>query len=541
MAVAKTTRFRELLRSPELSVLCEAHNGLSAKVVEEAGFDGIWASGLAISAQFGVRDNNEASWTQVLDVVEFMSDATSLPIVLDGDTGYGNFNNVQRLVKKLGQRGVAGVCIEDKLFPKTNSFIDAHRQPLANIDEFAGRIKAGKDAQADPDFCLIARMEALIAGWGLNEALQRADICHRAGADAILIHSAKPTADEVCKFKEEWGDRSPVIIIPTKYFRTPVSLYREHGFSMIIWANHLLRASLRAMQEAAADIREHGTPCQTEGRIASLDEVFRLQGADDLRRAEDLYLPADAAAPAAVILAAGRSASLGELTNDRPAAMVPVGGTPIIAHIASTYHRAGIRDLVVVRGYRKEMFDLTGVTYTDNDAYADTGELVSLQRGLEMGPFPNGVIVSYGDVLFRKYILDLLREADAEFAIAVDTEWRDSRNRNRVADYARCSLPPSRRHFNRVVTLDCVAPDMPSDQIHGESMGFLRIDPKALPAAKAVLEGIVGAPGGHGRRANMPALLNALVASGHAVRVIYTSGNWCDVDSITDLIDGAAF
>ena len=119
----------------------EAHNGLSAKIVEEAGFKGIWGSGLSISAQLGVRDSNEASWTQVLEVLEFMSDNTSIPILLDADTGYGNFNNARRLVRKLEQRGVAGACIEDKLFPKTNSLLDNRQQPLADIEEFSMKIK----------------------------------------------------------------------------------------------------------------------------------------------------------------------------------------------------------------------------------------------------------------------------------------------------------------------------------------------------------------------------------------------------------------
>ena len=155
---SRSARLRRMLASSELEFLMEAHNGLSARIVREAGFKGIWASGLAISAQFGVRDNNEASWTQVVDVLEFMADASDLPILLDGDTGYGNFNNVRRLVKKLEQRGIAGVCIEDKQFPKTNSFIDGERQPLAEIDEFCGKIKAGKDSQSDPDFSIVARV-----------------------------------------------------------------------------------------------------------------------------------------------------------------------------------------------------------------------------------------------------------------------------------------------------------------------------------------------------------------------------------------------
>ena len=181
----------------------EAHDGMSAKIVEESEFKGIWASGLALSAALGVRDSNEASWTQVLEVLEFMSDATSIPILVDGDTGYGNFNNLRRVVKKLGQRDIAGICIEDKLFPKTNSFI-GEGQPLADINEFCGKIKAGKDSQMDDDFCLIARVEALISGWGMEEALRRAEAYHQAGADAILIHSKQQDGEEILAFLDEF-------------------------------------------------------------------------------------------------------------------------------------------------------------------------------------------------------------------------------------------------------------------------------------------------------------------------------------------------
>src|SRR3954452_1840132 len=180
----KTTQLRNLINSNQLESIMEAHNALSARIVEEAGFKGIWGSGLSMSAAMGVRDNNEASWTQVLEVLEFMSDATTIPILLDGDTGYGNFNNMRRLVKKLEQRDIAAVCIEDKLFPKTNSFINSERQPLADLEEFAGKIKAVKDGQSDPDFSLVARLEGFIAGWGLDEMLRRAEACHVAGADA---------------------------------------------------------------------------------------------------------------------------------------------------------------------------------------------------------------------------------------------------------------------------------------------------------------------------------------------------------------------
>jgi len=287
----KSTQFREMLTSPNLEFIMEAHDGLSARIVEEAGFRGIWGSGLTISASLGVRDNNEASWTQVLEVVEFMSDAVGIPMMLDADTGYGNFNNVRRLVKKLEQRQVAAMCIEDKLFPKTNSFIKGEQQHLADIDEFAGKIRAAKDTQQDPDFSVVARIEALIAGWGLDEALARAEAYSAAGADALLIHSKKSTPDQILEFMKAWGGKCPVVIVPTMYFSTPTDVFEKAGVSLVIWANHLLRSSITAMRETAATIHKERSLASVEPRIASVKDIFGLQDAAELARAEEVYLP----------------------------------------------------------------------------------------------------------------------------------------------------------------------------------------------------------------------------------------------------------
>jgi phosphoenolpyruvate phosphomutase len=287
---SKATLLRNLLNSPETSFIMEAHNGLSAKIVEEAGFSGIWASGLSISAALGVRDSNEASWTQVLEVLEFMSDATSIPILVDGDTGYGNFNNVRRLVKKLCQRGIAGVCIEDKIFPKTNSYI-GDGQKLAGIEEFCGKIKAGQDSKTDPDFSIIARVEALISSLGMKEALKRAAAYHQAGADGILIHSKKSNADEILEFAQEWGKRCPVIIVPTTYYTTPTGDFRQASISVVIWANHNLRACITAMRQMSKVVKEQETLANIENTIASVRDVFEITGDKELREAEKIYLP----------------------------------------------------------------------------------------------------------------------------------------------------------------------------------------------------------------------------------------------------------
>ncbi|XP_065190128.1 phosphoenolpyruvate phosphomutase-like [Sycon ciliatum] len=287
----KTTQLKNMLNSSELEFLMEAHDGLSAKIVEEAGFKGIWGSGLSISAQLGVRDSNEASWTQVVDVLEFMSDATSIPILLDADTGYGNFNNARRLVQKLEQRGVAGACIEDKLFPKTNSLLDGRSQPLADMEEFALKIKACKDSQTDPDFCIVARIEAFIAGWGLEEALARASAYSAAGADALVIHSKKSDPSDIEAFMNSWDNRTPIIIIPTKYFKTPTQQFRDWNCSTVIWANHNIRAAVTAMKDVTSTIFTQQTLMDVEGKVAPVNELFRLQNDKELREAEDRYLP----------------------------------------------------------------------------------------------------------------------------------------------------------------------------------------------------------------------------------------------------------
>lgn len=287
----KTTKLKKMLQSSHTEFLLEAHNGISSRIVEEAGFSGIWASGLSISASLGVRDSNEASWTQVLEVVEFMSDATSIPILLDADTGFGNFNNVRRLVKKLEQRGVAGMCIEDKEFPKSNSLLDGVKQPLAKAEEFSGKIKAAKDTQLDPDFCVVARIEAFIAGYGLDEALSRATAYRQAGADGILIHSKKSNPDEVLTFMREWDIDCPIVLVPTTYYKTPTSILSKEGADLIIWANHILRASVHAMQKTASKVFLDKSIDNIEQNISPLEEIFRLQDVDELRAAESQYFP----------------------------------------------------------------------------------------------------------------------------------------------------------------------------------------------------------------------------------------------------------
>lgn len=531
--LSKAARFRAMLQRPSLDFIMEAHNGLSARIVEETGFNGIWASGLSMSAALGVRDNNEASWTQVLEVLEFMSDATSIPILVDGDTGYGNFNNMRRLVAKLEQRDIAAVCIEDKLFPKTNSFLGS-AQPLADIDEFCGKIKAGKDSQRDDDFCIVARVEALISGWGLDEALRRAAAYHEAGADAILIHSKIAEPDEIFAFAKEWDNRSPVVIVPTMYYATPTQQFRDHDISLIIWANHNMRVAIQAMRDLSREIFETESLVGAEGRISSVKEVFELTGNEELAAAEERYLPTQDAGYKAVVLAASRGAALGSLTDDKPKCMIDVRGQPLLRRQIAMLNGAGVQDVTVVRGYKKDAIDLPSVGVRDNDEYADTRELYSLScaRDVLEGP----CLVTYGDILFRPYMLDALLRADGDIVVVADALWRD---REQSSEGLVRDLIVGDRAFSTdflddaPVYLTGAGPDTSPEDATGEWVGMLKLSDAGSAAARAELDAMDA--DGSLRNAEIPDLLNRLIASGQKVQVQYITGQWLDIDDALDL------
>ncbi|MEA3160883.1 MAG: phosphoenolpyruvate phosphomutase [Gammaproteobacteria bacterium] len=536
-AQTRTAKLRRMLHSAELEFLMEAHNGLSARIVREAGFKGIWASGLSISAQFGVRDNNEASWTQVVDMLEFMADAGDLPILLDGDTGYGNFNNMRRLVRKLEQRGIAGVCIEDKQFPKTNSFLNGERQPLADIEEFVGKIAAGKDTQQDPNFSIVARVEALIAGWGMDEALRRAEAYRLAGADAILIHSKLSKPDEIVKFAKEWARRSPLVIVPTRYYSTPTEVFRQAGISTVIWANHLVRSAASAMQSVAKEIFESQTLVNVEDRIASVNEIFRLQDADEYSAAERLYLSNSGAPRAAVVLAAGRGRGLEALTVDRPKVMLPIAGKPLLRWLVDGFKKEHINDITVVGGYRADAIDTAGIKLVVNSRYAQTGELASLACAVEA--LDSDAVIAYGDLLFRSYVLRDLVECKADFSVVVDSLMTGTSNHT-VRDFAYCSRGDDRGLFGTPVLLKRVTSAADAEGIpQGRWVGMLNVSRAGLVKLKAALAELRAGDGFD--TLDMPALLNALIGAGAGIEVLYVHGHWRGVNDLDDLRQAVDF
>ena len=263
-----------------------AFDAMSAKLVEIHGFDAIWAGSFAISATHALPDASIMTMTEFLGVTTSMVESCKIPVIADCDTGFGGPTNVSHMVKKYENAGVAAVCIEDKIFPKQNSLLENGKQELLSEKEFVAKIIAAKDARQNSDFMIIARVEALIAGLGMNEAIQRARAYEKAGADAILIHSKKNTPDEIFEFADTWNGKLPLVIVPTSYPTIKLNDLKVHKIKMIIYANQTLRAAHAAMERVLSQISNSESISNIKEEISSMEDIFHLQKMYDLKKQE---------------------------------------------------------------------------------------------------------------------------------------------------------------------------------------------------------------------------------------------------------------
>jgi phosphoenolpyruvate phosphomutase len=221
-----------------------------------------------------------------------MLEASDIPVIADCDNGYGNAINVIHTVRAYERAGVAAICIEDNVFPKRCSFYSGVKRELVTPEEHAGKIKACLDTRTSKDFAIIARTEALIAGYGMDEALRRAVTYAEAGADMILVHSKSPEPDEVLEVARRWDRNVPLVSVPTTYATTSIEALAEAGYKVVIFANHGLRAEIRAIRAAFARIMGDRRASAADELIVPLKDVYDLVGVPELRQNERTYLPA---------------------------------------------------------------------------------------------------------------------------------------------------------------------------------------------------------------------------------------------------------
>ncbi|MDX1527348.1 MAG: phosphonopyruvate hydrolase [Gammaproteobacteria bacterium] len=281
---------QKLLNKPLIHII-GAHNPLSARLAEEAGFDGIWASGFELSASFAVPDASILSMTEHLDMTRAICAAVDIPVVADIDTGFGNAVNVIHAVRQYQAAGAAAVVIEDKKFPKDTSLLEGGRQELLRLEEFAGKIEAACASRGSSEFLIVARTEALIAGKGQEEARRRAEAYVDAGADAILIHSKANTPAEIVEFCRRWNRPTPLVIVPTAYPQlTESDIVALEKIKMVIYGNHGIRAAVTAMAEVFARIRADGGIQNVDLDIVPVSRIFELQRVARMKDMEKRFL-----------------------------------------------------------------------------------------------------------------------------------------------------------------------------------------------------------------------------------------------------------
>ena len=277
----KRTRLRAALVAAEPLVVVGAHDAMSASLIERAGFHAVWVSGFGVSTMtHAVPDMNLITMTEALAASVRIDDATTLPVIADCDNGFGGLLNVVRTVREYERAGISAICIEDNLFPKRNSlFAGETLRELIPIAEQARRLREAKRAQETDDFVLIARVEALIAGHGIEAACQRADAYAEAGADAILIHSRDKSLAQIRGFLDAWkeyGRSVPLVAVPTLFPDFTAEELHLLGFQVVIWANQLMRASVQAMENTLEILRAARKVAAADGSIATVPHLFDL-------------------------------------------------------------------------------------------------------------------------------------------------------------------------------------------------------------------------------------------------------------------------
>ena len=274
------------LQEKQFVKFCGAFDVMSAKLAETNDFDAVWASGFGISSTRALPDAGIITMTELLDAVTFMAEACSIPVIADCDTGYGGPNNVAHLVRKFENAGIAGICMEDKTFPKENSLFKDGKQEMIAKKDFVAKLVAAKNAKRNREFVIIGRTEALIADLGVEEALERATAYEKAGADIIFVHSRKKDPDEIFEFYKRWKGKAPIMAVPTAFPTVTLDELKSRGVGMVVFAHQTTLAAFAAISDVVKQMSKIKSLDDLETKLASMDDLFKLQGMHKIREHE---------------------------------------------------------------------------------------------------------------------------------------------------------------------------------------------------------------------------------------------------------------
>jgi len=281
-------RLRRLIQAKPIVRILESHSGLTGLIAENAKvsvnglnqeFDGMWSSSLTDSTSKGKPDIEAVDITTRMHGLNDTLECTTKPIIYDGDTG-GKVEHFVFTVRTLERHGVSAVIIEDKTGLKKNSlFGTAVPQTQDTIEDFSAKIKAGKLAQVTEDFMIIARVESLILGKSVEEALERAHAYVQAGADGVMIHSKEKTGEDIIEFCKRFradNKNTPIVVVPSTFNHITEEEFSKIGVNVVIYANHMLRASYPAMMDVAKSILSNGRSSDSNDKCMPIKEILEL-------------------------------------------------------------------------------------------------------------------------------------------------------------------------------------------------------------------------------------------------------------------------
>jgi phosphoenolpyruvate phosphomutase len=290
-ADAKRRTLKDGLRGGRAVVAVGAHDALTAKLIGDHAFDAVWVSGLGVATMaHALPDLNLTTMSEALAAAQRIDGATELPVIADCDNGFGGLGNVVRTLVEYERAGISAISIEDNLFPKRNSLLGAEtKRELIPVAEQARRLRAAKRAQQTDDFVLIARVESLIAGHGVEDACARADAYVEAGVDAILIHSRDKTLAEIDGFLAAWSGfgKIPLVAVPTLFPTFSSAQLYERGFNLVILANQPMRAAVGAIEATLTKLAVDGRASDVEDDIVPVNHIFDLVGTKEAIALED--------------------------------------------------------------------------------------------------------------------------------------------------------------------------------------------------------------------------------------------------------------
>ena len=444
-------KLKALLSEREIVRVLEAHNGLSGIIANNAciegqsnqvpvqrEFDAIWESSLTDSASKGHPDIEVVSFDSRLQSINEILAVTHKPMIVDGDTG-GDANNFEYMVTKLERAGVSAVIIEDKVFPKRNSLEPGVQQMLQEPEIFSQKIQRGKSAQISTDFMIIARLESLIAGKSVDDALFRAQIYLEAGADGVMIHSKEKDPSQIMEFAKHYQKmtqkincKKPMVCVPTTYNTLTEDELRAAGFSIVIYANHLLRSANKAMEETARTILLNQRSFEVDPICSPVREIFQTVGFLEVKEKDKLdgnnkNIPI-------IIPAAGEDPSLSSILNGKPKSMFEIAGKTILDWQISALNSNNLTNITVITGYKSREMKAEGITFQENKNYKRGSELHSLMEARKK--MTSGFIMLYSDILFEENIMSKILACQEDIVLVVDNTMQyHAPEANKIQDF----------------------------------------------------------------------------------------------------------